>query len=517
MRAAPRASLLWPGRPRLALARWDLYALPAVFALALAVRWSILDAHPYTAEAAHYAMARGLWDGVDNIGSLFPDVVADDFSWFFWQRPLLCLLFWPGAALGFTAFRVEHVLLASAVPVLATILLRQLGTRPAWAYACAAVLCVHPVLVPWGVLVLPDSVVALLTLAGLLAAHGGRPLTTAALLLAASWVKEIGFVTSAALFVLACWREADGSRMRLWPLRLGPFATPLLAASLLAFLPLFVSLQLPNAAVPGFRMGGDFAASIERLFLLVWLAPVAVLGLAVPSLRRFALVGLAWPGFFIAFHLVTGKAIEVWYNVIPATLVACVAAATLSALPRTDARVVRWAPAALSAFLLVLLAVQVVVPHQEPLQQGAVTPLTATGQWNLDEALRYEHVRDDDLFAAMAAVPASRRTTWTALDMDYSIIMHPMASRAGFIHKDYTTGGDVPDDFLRWWADAVETRADATFLSVHQDGTDLNAALRDAYRPCAEEHGAYAVIQPQACQGYGDRLVASYRRIHAQP
>lgn len=520
-----RPSLLWPGRPRLPLARWDLWALAATYVLALAMRWSLLDAHPYTAEAAHYAMARGLWRGVDNVGSLFPDVVPDDFSWFFWQRPLLSLGFWPGAAFGFTAFRVEHILLSSTVPVLAALLLRQLGTRPVWTYACAAVLCVHPVLLPWGVLVLPDSVVAALTLGGLLAAHAGRPLATAGLLLAASWVKEIGFVTSAALFVLACWREADGSRANLWPLRLGPFATGMLAVTLLSFLPLVVSLQLPDSTVPGFRIGGGLDASLERLFLLLWLAPVAALGLALPSVRRVAFVALAWPAFFVAYHLLTHKAIEIWYNVVPATLVACAAAATLSSLTTPSAapsadpsnlggRVLRWAPMALSAFVLALVLVQVAVPQSHPVQQAAVTPLTGTGQWNLAEAARYEHIRDDDLFAAMAAVPDSRRDTWTALDMDYSIVMHPLASKARFVHKDFTIDGEPHEDYLRWWADAIERRADATFLSIHPDGTDLNAAMRDAYAPCTQVHGNYAVIQPQACQGYGDRLVASYERIY---
>lgn len=525
MPAPTRASLLWPGRPRLALARWDPWALAAAYLVALAVRWTILDAGPYTAEAAHYAMARNLWRGVDNLDSLFEDVVPDDFAWFFWQRPLLCLVFWPGASLGFTAFRVEHVLLSSLVPVLAATLLRQLGTRPAWAYAAALALAVHPVLVPWSVLVLPDSLVAAFALAGLLAAHDGRPFATAAFLLAGAWVKEVGAVTAAALFLLACWRDADGSRASLWPLRLGPFATPLLAAGLLAAVPLAVSLQLPYGTVPGFRVGGDLAVDLERLFLLVWLAPVALLGLALPATRRLAAVALAWPAFFVAYHLGTGKAIEVWYHVVPATLVACAAAATLSHLapaargaaarPATPAaRAARWSPVALAILLAGLLAVQVAVPQAHPLQRAAVTPLTGQGQWSLEEALRYEEVRGDDLDHVLAAVPASRRGTWTALDMDYSLVMHPLASLAGRVNKDFTPAGDLDDATVRWWADAVERRADATFLAVHPEATELNQAIREAYAPCLTAQGGMAVVQPQACQGYGDRLVASYRRIH---
>jgi hypothetical protein len=482
--------------------------------LALAVRAAILDAHPYTAEAAHYAMARDLWHGVRNLDSLFDDVVPDTFSWFFWQRPLLCLLYWPGAQFGFTGFRVEHILVSSAVPVLAAVLLRQLGTRPSYAYGCAAVLCVHPVLVPWSVLVLPDSTVAALTLAGLLAAHAGRPVLTGALLLAGAWVKEVGFVTAAALFVLACWREADGTRARPWPLRLGPFATVLLPVTLLSFLPLYVSLHLPFGAMPGFRIGGGFAQSLERLFLLLWLAPVAAFGLALPSVRRFALAAGAWPAFFIVFHVLTHKAVEIWYNVVPATMVACAAAATLSALPRSGTAAQRWAPAALTVLVVTLLAVQVAVPQGAALNRAAVTPLSHEGQWDLPQAMAEEHTRDDDLFAAIADVTPDHHKVWTALDMDYSLVMFPLAAQAGRMNKDFTPDGDVPDEALRWWAGAIERKADATFLAGPEHASDLNQALREAYAPCAHAHGLYTVIQAQGCQGYDARLIETYHRIH---
>lgn len=491
----------------------DPWVAAAAFALALAVRWTIRDVHPYTAEAAHYAMSRDLWHGVGNLGSLFPDVVVDDFSWFFWQRPLLCLLYAPAAAFGFEAYRIAHVVVAATVPALAIVLLRQLATRPAFAYAAAAILAVHPVLVPWGVLVLPDTTVAVFTLLGLLAAHHGRPFATAGLLLAGAWVKEIGFVTAAALLALAMWREADGTRASLWPIRLGPFATLLLPAVLLSFVPLAVSLALPYGAMPGFRLGGDLAESLQRQFLLLWLAPVPLLGLLMPRARRLCVVALAWPAFFLTFTLATGKALEIWYNVVPATLTLCAAAATLSAAPREGLLARRWAPTGAALVLTALLLVQVVVPQAHPANAAIATPLTQAGQWNLREALASEEARDDELHALLATIPPEREGRWLALDMDYSLVMHPLASRAGFVFKDYTMEGDASDEALRWWADAVERRADATILA-HQS-TSLNEALRDAYAPCAQTRGTYTVIQPQGCQGYGDRLIEAYRERRA--
>jgi hypothetical protein len=505
---AARPSLLWPGEARRRLERWDWWLLAGAYVLAVVVRWSIRDAGPYTAEAAHYALSRHLWHGVDNVASLFPDVRPDDFSWFFWQRPLLCLLYWPAAQGGFGAYRASHILVAGAVPALAAILLRHLGTRPLPSYGAAVLLAVHPVLVPWGVLVLPDTTVAALTLAGLLAAHDGRPWATAALLLAASWVKEVGFVTAAALLVLSLWRDADGSRARLWPLRLGRFSTPMLAVALLSFLPLAVSLALPNGTPPGFRIGGGLAQSLERQFLLLWLAPLPAIGLLVPRARRLCLAALAWPAFFVAYHLATGKAIEIWYNVVPATLVLTASAAMLDALPRG------WARAALPAAFAALLLVQVAVPSGTGLNRAVATPLSHEGQWDLQQALGSERARGVGLASALARIPPGHDRAWLALDMDYSLVMFPLAERAGTVYKDYTLEWNLTDAALEWWADAVENRTDATLLGATPDS--LSRALVEAYAPCAATFDTYTVIVPDGCRGSADRLIAAWHRQRHQ-
>lgn len=510
LRADERPSLLWPGQARERLLHWEWAPLAFAYLLAVLVRWSILDAQPYTAEAAHYAMSLHLWDGVDNVGSLFLDIEPDDFSWFFWQRPLLCLLYWPAAQFGFEAYRAAHILVAGTVPVLAAVLLRHLGTHPALAHGSALVLCVHPVLVPWGTLVLPDTTVAAFTLAGLIAAHDGRPWATAGLLLAGSWVKEVGFVTALSLAVLAAWRGADGRRSSLRPLHVDRFAVLLFAVAALSFLPLFVSLYVFPGAMPGFRIGGDMQATLERLFLLLWLAPLPVIGLLLPRVRRLALVALAWPAFFIVYHVATGKAIEVWYNVVPATLILVAAAATLSHQPRAGGPVQRWTPAVASVLFAGLLMVQVAVPQGTAWNAAVATPLDRTGQWDLRQALEYEHVRDDDFAAALDSIPDDPSATWLALNLDYSLVMHPMAGRARHVFKDFTVEWDAPDESMHWWADAVENRSQATILAASDDST--NHALREAYARCAATFGQYTVILPDPCRGSQDALVEAYHR-----
>jgi len=62
----------------------------------------------------------------------------------------------------------------------------------------------------------------------------------------------------------------------------------------------------------------------------------------------------------------------------------------------------------------------------------------------------------------------------------------------------------MPDDAIRWWADAVETRADATILVVGEDS--MSQAMAEAYAPCATQAGIYVSIVPDGCQGYSEQL-----------
>lgn len=503
-----RPSLISTQAPaRLALR--DAAVALALYAVAVGLRLSIRDAMPYTAEASHYFAARHLWHGSANIASIYPDVPHDDFSWFFWQRPLLSLLYAPAAALGFGAYRVAHILVASSLAPLGFLLLRRLGTPATYAGSAAAVLALHPGLVPWTTLLLPDATVGVLVLVALHAAHSGRATTTALVLLAAAWVKETAFVAAGALLVVSvvrdamAWRDvAQGNRPRL-P-RPGPFTWRLALVVPLAFLPLYVSLHLPGVAFPGFRLGGTWAETVERLFLLVWLAPVAMLGLVPKRVRGLAVCALAWPAFFLLYHEVTGKAVEAWYNVVPATMTVLAAAAGLGALHD------RWAAArAVGILVLALVAVQVAVPMSSATNAALTTPFGRTGQWDLQETLAYEHARDADLREAVTylhSVPGLANGTLVALDMDWSLVYYPLADLAARVDKDYTLDLHYTPDALRWWADGIANRTQAMIL--HDGPHEFNQQLRTAYADCSHTFGVYTVIRASECGGHEARLVA---------
>lgn len=510
---AGRPSLLQPTRLAHPLAWLDWALLGALYLVAFAFRWLLQDAQPYTAEATHFFVARDLWDSTSNIRYLGPNSAYEDYSWFFWQRPFLSLAFWPAAQVSFDAYRLQHIVVAATVPPLGAWLLLSLGVQRAWAIPAAALLSFHPLLLPWGVLVLPDTTVLALTLGALLAAHHGRAATTAALLLTASWIKEIAFVTTLVLLVLALWRGADGRRPSWKPTRVDRFALWLAPAVPLAFLPLWVSLQVPGGLFPGLRPGGDEGLMLDTLWLLPYLAPLPLLGLAFAPTRRLALVALAWPVFFLTYHYALDRAIESWYNVIPGSLTVLGSAAGLHALARRRPARPTWTlpvGAALGVAALGLLVAQAILPDTSEAKRDVATPWSGLGAWSLGQTLEAERSRGDDLAAAIAVPGPDDRDVWVTQDVDWSLVMYPVSDQARVVAKVYSMTEGVTEDLLRQWADGIENQWDVT-LVYHRPDIPANVATRAAYAECSTAVGQYTVIEADRCRGRGGDMWQHYQ------
>lgn len=504
------SSLLQPGRRPQLLEGADWTILLLVALLGFWFRWDLRDAAPYIAETWHFYAAANLWD------SHVPNVLDHenrpflDLTWFFWQRPFLALPFHPFAEHSFAAYRAAHIGVTTTVAPLAVWLLRSLGIRRAAASIAGVLLAIHPAFLPWGVLMLPDSTVLALCLAALLAAHHGRPALTAVLLWAASWVKEIAFVPALALLVLALWRDADGQRARAWPPRLGPFARWLWPVVPLAFLPLWVSLQVDGARFPGFRPGGDVHDVLEWTLFLVWLAPVTLLGLLRERTRRFTLVALAWPAFFAVYLLGRDKAMEQWYVVLPAAFTLLAGVAALDAWHALGRAATRRAALAVAVALGCIVWVQVTVPDGDARNQALVTPFSGKGHWDLEQVAGFERVRDAGLMELVAIPDGAEREAWIAVDFEVSFLFYPLPQQADRVYPVWTSQDPANESILQGWQWAVEEAADVTIL-VALDHNPGNVATRQAYAECSTTRWPFVLIRARDCQGAGDDLWPRYQ------
>jgi hypothetical protein len=495
-------SLLTPGLAPATLERLDWVLLSALYLAAFLIRWSLRDANPYTAEATHFIVSKGLWHSVTTIRYIDGIGGYDDYSWFFWQRPMLVLTLWPFASISFEAYRAAHIVAASSIPFLGAWLLRSLGVSRTAACLAGFVLAIHPILLPWGVLVLPDSMMIALILGAMLAAHHGRLALMAGLLLWASWIKEVAFVASLSMLVLALWRDADGRRTTLRPFHVGRSVLWLAPLVPLAFVPLWISLHVPGAVFPGFRPGGDEPLMYEALWACIYLAPIPLLGLLDSRTRRFSLLALAWPAFFLAYHYGRDKAIEGWYIVAPATMTILAAAAALDALAKRPPRAAQVGAVGLAVLLLVPLGIQAFLPDYDPLNAKLATPISHRGQWDIDQVLHYELARDDDMQALMAIPGPDERDLWVAQDIDWSLVMYPIAGQANETVKVYSHDTGLTREIMEGWAYGIENFWNVT-LVFNAEWSLGNKATRAAYEECSDVIGRYTLIRASQCQGAG--------------
>lgn len=496
-----RLSLFWPGRAAVALVRLDLAVAAVLWVAAVITRWRIIDAGAIWDEPAHFLLARGLWTAEPGWRSIHE--VDLSVNWMFWQRPMFSLLLWPGAAISFEAYRGLHILIASLAPALTWLLLRRFGVEAWLALPAALVLVLHPMFVIWGMYVLPDSLMLVLTLAGLHLAHSGRPVLTAIFLLSAAWTKEVAIVTPLVLLALAWWTESDRTRPRGWPVALGPFGASMLAVVAFAFVPLVYSLTLEWARFPGWLRGGDPLVVLERIFVLVWFAPVVALGLAHARSRRVAVVAVAWSGFFVVYRILFDRHVNIHYMPGPGALSVLAAALALSAAWQAWPRPRRLAIPATALVLACLVGVQVLAPSTSALNQRLVAPLSGQGQWNLEETYEWTPFHDYELVEILALIPEQDRDVF-AVDVHYSFVLWQMQERFDIVYAESAAMALIFRNDLHPWVDAMENGTADIVILGRDSPNPLNQAIRDAYASCVEhEVGEFIAIRASACKGDG--------------
>lgn len=498
------ANLLGAARRRtdaLLSSPWSLGLLALWFA-AFLVRGLSIGAQAYGDEAAHYYVSRS-WGAEPE--EVFPGWPFG--SWLWLQRPLFSLLLWPGAVAGFTGYRLWHIAIASTLPVLVAALARRAGAAPWIALGAGSAAAFHPLMVRYGILVFPDTLLAVLALAGLYAyvSTPSRPGLAAALLLAATWVKEVGGLLLLAVLVHAghrAWRKKD---LALYPLRLDRRTTAFLAACLLAPLPLMLGILAFGGRMPGWSDNtldvGGFLAFFLTAFMLI---PIAT-GLLWAKTRAWSLVGLLYPAFYAAYSW-RGGGVEAWYAILPAALALVAAAAGLQAIAQRRRRLGQACALLCGIAVLVVAAVPTEVAWR-----GVATPAAQPPQSLVEQARGF--AREHDFDDAVAALPASQADRVFTVDVGWFYIAYPMSMRAGAVGYGYSEFASDLDPWIR----ALEVDSNITFLEVH-DELPLNRAIRSTYGDClVYQNPRYMLLDSDGCAGRGDALASALQTEAARP
>jgi hypothetical protein len=479
--------------------------LPAVglYVAALAARLPFLGTRPYGDEAHHYYIARHLGQGPDNIYRML------DNEWLFWWRPLFSLALSPGAQAGFMGFRFGYMLLVAALAPLLWWWLRGRGVSQRASVVAGLLVAFHPFIVTWGVRAFPDELMAVGFVAGLALWERGRHAAGAVAFLAAAWVKEVAIVGIAVLFAeeLLTGLRRDGREVTV---RLGARHAFLAVVLALAYVPHLYAEHI-GGRPPGWSRGGDVAGILDGAFTTVWFVPLVVAALWLRPSRRSALLALTYLAFFAAYTAVLGGRAEQWYYVLPTVLGLAAVVAFVDALARDVRPALRRAARPVAAVALAILAAQVLLPSTVAAKHEVLHPgIEGMVEPNVLEAMRDEHLRDQDLWTAMAQMHGEDWENVFLVDVAWFFAIYPISERATYVATAYTEGSS-PNLV---WAGAIEAVANTTIM--HRNLSPLSLAIGDVYADCITDASAqYVLLRGQDCAGRFEELKVAYE-AHVQ-
>jgi hypothetical protein len=486
----------------------DRLAMASLFAVALLARLPLMRTTMYGDEGHMFLAARDLGRDPDNIFWLTQP--PEPFSPFFWYRPLTHLPLWPGAQFGFEEWRLNHLLITSLTPLIAYGILQTLQVRRWIAYPTALVFAVHPLYVTFGTLVFHDGLGTVAFGAALWARVAGRQVLSGFAFLAAVWVEELIIFGVAFLFFLDVVRGTRIGEASLWPLRLTKGQTSYLTALALGPVMLLYSLYL-GGRFPGHDGPAGFPLLMDRVFLLLWLMPLLVLGLRWNRSREWALLGLFYPAWYMVYYL-AGHAVQVWWMLLPGFLAALGAAVVIDTWCTRAARGSNASrrAAGVAAGLALLLMLQVVAPSDLAWKGRTTMPASGEAGMNLWETYAYQRSRDAELRGLLEHMGPGPYGELFLMDVGWFYLYHPFSSSARLVRFAYSDRVDTFAQDPRAIAYFVE-QAEATI--VWRTDRPLSLALLEVYEDCqAYENASYVVLRAQPCVGRGDQFDARVGR-----
>ncbi len=479
------------------------------FALALWLRLQLLNMMPFSDEGITYYFARR-WTAA-------PTFLRDPAGvptglhpwWWFAERPGFYALMTPASWISFEAYRFFYALIASLLPLLAIALLRDRGASPWIAYAAGAVVAVHQQFLVWGAIVHMDTPMTVALAAAVLAANRQRHLLAGGFSLAAIWIKEYALVFVGMFLLIHLATEWRRTRKMPWPLLADRMAATYLVVLSLGVLPFLLASEM-GIGLPG---GPDIRYTellFDRLFLIIYLAPLVVLGLVFPRTRAWSAFTLAFIGLLLLLHVGFDRAVREWYRVAPAFWSVVTSLLVIDEGRRRLAGRfhVAWqaAPALAATLILGLVTVQIAA-DDSPSKREWIVPVSHWEDWSLRESIRHEMGRDANLREALTWLPDGRLHAIFAPDMPYASRYYPLSERAEQVRFAESHHVALNFDLLRIWVTGIE-ESEVTLMLLRD--TPPNHAIREVYRDCVRhENAEYVYIEGPSCPGRFEELKAN--------
>lgn len=482
--------------------RTDAAVAAALAAVAFAARWRLAAAPVYGDEAAHFAMARRL--GASGSIRFF-----DGGSWSLVHlvagRPLFALLHVPGAWFGFEGFRALGIAFSSLLPAAVFVLARRLGARPWVAAGAGLAVALHPSFVAWGARVFPDSLMALLAVAGLAAHAAGRRGSAVALLVAAAWAKESALAAIAGLVAFEAavvfWRRRAGAHA---PSSGTGLRRPLLAFAL-APLPLLVGHAL-FPLWPGYASGGDLRSAAETLLVSSWLLVPLVAAWRIPRARPTAAAAAGLLALYAVHVLVRGRLVQGWYVVLPAALALALAAAVVDAGLRSR----RWPrlmapPLAVGLAGLLLLGIV-----GTPAFAALAHPAHPQPDAGLADTLRAVRKEGADAGAMVRFQESRHPARVVEVDVFWHWVDYPLSGTRSTVVA-YPVSAPLTRDAAARLAEAGEASDLVWLQHWGPTPTPFDAAFSGTYGGCEVfAAGAWVAYDLAGCQGRSGSLADAY-------
>jgi hypothetical protein len=239
-----------------------------------------------------------------------------------------------------------------------------------------------------------------------------------------------------------------------------------------------------------------------------------VLGLFWQRTRRTALLGVAYPVFFLVYHA-AGRGVAISYYAASVTFGLIAAGFALDEAIRRAPRLgTRRGVAVAGCVLLLVQAVNIVVPLGVGWKPVLTAPMSRNADASLAQTYAGINAAEDELWAGLAFVDRPGWDDVFYVDSRWHDAYFPLPERSRSVRLGYTHYADQDVVYLDRIAPVIENMTDVTLMV--KAGHPANAAIRYVYQDCLRfENAQVVVIEGPLCKGRVGALHEAYENVRA--